>query len=466
MKRLHLLSFITLLGLISCDFPILSSTNSIELSSIVSNELSSSHLDTNSETTNFSSSIPEQTITISRETWTDLSVYPSEPQPVIFDGVTFEYHLAGNYTSGVIQGKRNGFYFANRDPLSPLHSITITLRDVHEGLVMYEGDSFLPETLTREPSLISATTYFYDFSLNSFDYFHLMNTGSVVYIESIVIAFGGSTQTTSSSDTTTSSQTSSTSSASTIPSSSETSSASSSQPTTTVVSNAPQYYQSISPSLTGNALKDALDTLISSNINVSYDWSRFEYIDQHPEDATRVLTIYPKRGYLKSAHVNGNTPDHWNREHTYPQSKIGGNALSDNHHIFADDWKTNGERGNDKFGDVANTTSNLVYDSSNRPTENYSAGGLFEPNDEAKGEVARATLYMNTLYGYSLENNFETAELAVLWALDYPVNDWAMTRNNRVYDKQGNRNPYIDHPEWICAVYGTTSTQTRQACGL
>jgi endonuclease I len=186
-----------------------------------------------------------------------------------------------------------------------------------------------------------------------------------------------------------------------------------------------------------------------------------------------VITIYPKVNYPKQNQVGSNQPPgYWNREHTYPQSKISTTAKSDTHHIFADDHFTNTQRGSRRFGDVENTEANRVKDSLNRPTNNYQtipyqdSSGYFEPNDQAKGEVARATLYLNTLYGLSLDGNFETAELAVLWALNHPVDDWSQRRNNRVYDVQGNRNPYIDRPEWICAVYGTTSNATRQACGL
>ncbi len=210
--------------------------------------------------------------------------------------------------------------------------------------------------------------------------------------------------------------------------------------------------------------------MISTSISVSYDWSRFESADESLTDGTKVLTIYPRRLYAKSAHVSGNTAATWNREHTYPNSKVSGNADNDNHHIFADDWKTNNERGNLRFGDVSNSEINRVKDSSNLGTDNFKAtiGGetFFEPNDVAKGEVARATLYLNTLYGYALNGNFQTDEIAVLWALQYPPTNRDMQRNNRVFTNQKNRNPYIDHRDYICLVYGMTSANTRQACGL
>lgn len=256
------------------------------------------------------------------------------------------------------------------------------------------------------------------------------------------------------------------SSSSTVPSSnSETSSAPVSL--ITIPSNAPNYYQSISPSASGEALKNALDLLISANVDVDYNWWRYESADESLTETNKVLTIYPRRNYLKSAHVSGNSAATWNREHSYPQSKISGAALDDNHHIFADDWKTNSTRGNYRFGIVTTKNSSTqVKDSSNLVTDNYVAGGFFEPNDAAKGEVARATLYLNTIYGFAIDGNFQTTELAVLWALQYPPTNRDMQRNNRVYTNQGNRNPYIDNRDYICLVYGMTSANTRQACGL
>ena len=269
------------------------------------------------------------------------------------------------------------------------------------------------------------------------------------------------------------SSTSSISSSSTMVSSSSQLSSSSVTPSTshlspqfTIASNAPAYYQNINPNLTGTALKNALDLLISTNVSVSYDWSRFESADESFSETNKVLTIYPRRNYLKTAHVSGNQGGTWNREHTYPQSKISGAAVNDNHHIFADDWKTNNIRSNFKFGIVNKTDTTRVRDSNNLITDNYVAGGFFEPNDAAKGEVARATLYMDTYYGYAIDGNFQTTEMAILWALNYPATDRDMQRNNRVYTNQGNRNPYVDSPALICRVYGMTSLATQQVCGL
>lgn len=473
-----LVLFSTLL-LSSCNnlFPESSSLNDSLSSSLSENEYSlSSEFESSSSTSlitsssSSSSSTPEIRIykTINRDNWTSLSTYPASESTVTIEEFTYGFFAAGNYTNGVIQGKRNEFYFYNKTPMVSLISVSLSLSQSHTSHSIFVGNTEKPTTNPITPLATNGNTSFlYSVEgVGDFRYFNFVNGDAAIYINSISLVYGtlrdiGSSS--SSSEASSSSESSSSSSSSSSSPSSSTSSSSTSG--VSVPTNAPSYYNSISPSLTGDSLKNALDVLISANVSVSYDWSRFLIVDQSLTDSNSVFTIYPKVNYPKANQVGGSQPPgYWNREHTYPQSKISGAATSDTHHIFADDHKTNSQRGNKPFADIANTEVNRVYDSLDRPTLNYQTSSYFEPNDEAKGEVARATLYLNTLYGYAIENNFQSKELAVLWAIQYPVTDWSMTRNNRIYSAQGNRNPYIDHPQWICDVYGQTSTATMEAC--
>ncbi len=47
----------------------------------------------------------------------------------------------------------------------------------------------------------------------------------------------------------------------------------------------------------------------------------------------------------------------------------------------------------------------------------------------------------------------------VAWHLADPVDSLEQRRNNRIYELQKNRNPFIDNPQWVKAIYGP-------ACGL
>ena len=56
----------------------------------------------------------------------------------------------------------------------------------------------------------------------------------------------------------------------------------------------------------------------------------------------------------------------------------------------------------------------------------------------------------------------EHAKLSVLlqWHLDDPVDDYERRRNDSIYAYQVNRNPFIDHPEYVCEIWGGTCTTT------
>lgn len=223
------------------------------------------------------------------------------------------------------------------------------------------------------------------------------------------------------------------------------------------------YYNSVSASASGTSLASTLKGIISSpSPNVSYDWGRYEAADEAEGDSTSVLLIYSRKVVKKNAHVSGSTG--WNREHSYPQSKISGAAKSDNHQIFADDNKTNNTRGNNPFGEVAMTSANRVKDGYGNLTDNYTSGGYFMPNPEARGEVARATMYVNVLYGYSVTGNFKSIALMLKWHLENPVTNREIYRNNTVHTLQKNRNPFIDKPEYACRIWGATNSETSALC--
>ena len=213
------------------------------------------------------------------------------------------------------------------------------------------------------------------------------------------------------------------------------------------------YYQS-AIGKTGSSLTNALKQIVNvSGLTRSYDWSRYEKVDEDPNNANNVFCIYSRSSYPKTAHVSGNAANKWNREHSYPQSKISKNAAKDSNLIYADDWKTNNARGNYQFSEVVHNSSTAVKDSANKVTANYRSGSYFEPCDAAKGEVARATLYVYVMYGHSIEGNFSSLDLCLKWNREYPVTSWEMLRNNRNYDIQKNRNPFIDHPEFADLMF-------------
>jgi endonuclease I len=166
-----------------------------------------------------------------------------------------------------------------------------------------------------------------------------------------------------------------------------------------------------------------------------------------------------------------NEGDCYNREHIIPQSVFSEAPpmRNDAHFITPTDGIVNGLRSNFPHGIVA-AASKTTLNGSKLGSSGISGytGKVFEPIDEFKGDIARmylyfATRYENTVAGYSYEmfNNtsnqvFTMAFLNMLvtWHEQDPVNAREIARNNAIYARQNNRNPYIDHPEWVRTIWG------------
>ena len=131
-------------------------------------------------------------------------------------------------------------------------------------------------------------------------------------------------------------------------------------------------------------------------------------------------------------------------------------------------------RGNHPFGEVRNPT----YTSKNggklgpNATNGYS-GTAFEPVDEYKGDFARSYFYMVTRYESQvgnwksdmLESGNKTrafkpwaVDLLLKWHKQDPVSEKEIKRNDAVYAKQHNRNPFIDYPELVEKIWGNDGT--------
>jgi deoxyribonuclease I len=147
----------------------------------------------------------------------------------------------------------------------------------------------------------------------------------------------------------------------------------------------------------------------------------------------------------------GTTPDDriLNVEHTWPQSKFSGREGStmkaDLHHLFPSHSKLNQIRGNFPFGEVDDRLPMLECGFTQ--IDNSGAGlPHFEPPAVHKGNVARALFYFAVRYGLSIDAEQE-ADLRN-WNHSDPPDDFERQRNDAIEKIQGNRNPFIDHPEY------------------
>ena len=170
--------------------------------------------------------------------------------------------------------------------------------------------------------------------------------------------------------------------------------------------------------------------------------------------------------------------DCYNREHIIPQSVFNEQSpmVSDAHFITPTDGKVNAIRSNYPHSVVVTPTETTRNGSKlgASTTAGYT-GPVFEPINEFKGDIARmyfyfATRYENTVstYNYAMFNNttnkvFTTAFLNQLlaWHNQDPVSAREIARNNAIYARQNNRNPYIDHPEYVASVWTTEPVDTQ-----
>lgn len=260
---------------------------------------------------------------------------------------------------------------------------------------------------------------------------------------------------------------------------------------------APSGYYSSANGLSGAALKSALSSIITNgHQDKGYNglWTAYKTtdIDKNYENDGSILDIYSERSTSSDPYNFSPVSDQcgtystegncYNREHIVPQSLFNEASpmRNDIHFIRATDGKVNGMRSNYPFGKVGNTTFTSQNGSKlGSSSSSGFSGTVFEPIDEFKGDVARMVFYFVTRYqsqlssfssgnmlGSSAFPGLQTWELNVLlaWHNQDPVSQAEITRNNASYTFQGNRNPFIDNPNYVNQIWGSqTPTQDTQA---
>ncbi len=229
------------------------------------------------------------------------------------------------------------------------------------------------------------------------------------------------------------------------------------------------YYSPVE-GLTGNELWLGLQDLISSDhIDYSYDAARHymhAYIDNIDD---QVRCIYTGE-WVNHPYGTMSTPPEFSSEHIYAQSWYEVDldpenisfAVSDLNALFPARLDVNNARSNNPFDYVTNydPASNiwgsgdyLSYLGSN--ANNHT---VFDVADEFKGNIARALLYFSVRYYTDNSNlirfNVDQLPILIQWHLEDPVDDLELSRNEKIYSYQGNRNPFIDRPEFVTLIWG------------
>lgn len=229
-------------------------------------------------------------------------------------------------------------------------------------------------------------------------------------------------------------------------------------------------------------------------------WDILDMADEDPNNSSMVLDVYRNTSYAKAGGGNSN----YNREHTWPRSLGLGDTgttlnstATDAHNLRISNIGYNSDRGNKPFAycdpaqdgscqERATIANNGVgggsgtYPGNGNWTTIGTDGnqGSWETWSDRRGDVARSIFYMDIRYeGGSHSNgqsepNLELTDdrgqiqitngnlaymglLSVLieWHEQDPVDAKEMQRNEVIFSFQGNRNPFVDHPEWIACLY-------------
>ncbi|MCU0753914.1 MAG: endonuclease [Xanthomonadales bacterium] len=239
-------------------------------------------------------------------------------------------------------------------------------------------------------------------------------------------------------------------------------------------------------------------------------WDILELADEDPLNSARVLDVYRNRSYLKiSDRAGTGSGITYNREHTWPNSLGFGSQTgdlglpnapyTDAHMLYLSDTQYNADRGNKPYANCPQSGgcgervteayngqgggSGIYPGNSNWVQAPDGNQGSFETWGFRKGDIARAVLYMDVRYeggthGVTGQGEPQLAltntrslivtgssqaiaymgllDDLIAWHLADPPDAREISRNDVVYGFQGNRNPFIDHPQWVLCLYRNT----------
>ena len=262
------------------------------------------------------------------------------------------------------------------------------------------------------------------------------------------------------------------------------------------------YYGSVDTS-SASSLRSTLHEVIDDHTRFPYTasttdtWDILNLADEDPNNTSKIVDLYKNASYTKMAGGAGA----YNREHTWPKSYgfpddgPTNYPYTDTHHLFACDTSYNADRANHPFADCANCIERTtlfndgrgggsgVYPGNSNWVSAPNDPGAWETWDGRKGDVARAIFYMDLRYeggnhsvtgvaepdlivtdsaslisSSATGSNLSVAYMGRLstllqWHAQDPPDSREIWRNEVIFSFQGNRNPFIDHPEWVACLH-------------
>ena len=240
----------------------------------------------------------------------------------------------------------------------------------------------------------------------------------------------------------------------------------------TLMAQTTNYYESCN-GLSGEALRAELHNIIKDHQSFSYTTTKtiLREADEDYNNPENILLVYTGNSIDKFDFASNFEPDFWNREHVWPKSHGDFDAgdpfevpaYTDAHNLKPVDHSMNTLRGEKDF----ENGGDLVFNGSSE-TDCFSTSSTFEPRDEVKGDIARIILYMDLRYeggtgepnlvvvdGLTTYPNPQIGTLSTLleWHVQDPPDAFEKRRNDIIFKWQGNRNPFIDYPEFVNYLY-------------
>lgn len=242
------------------------------------------------------------------------------------------------------------------------------------------------------------------------------------------------------------------------------------------------YYNSATG--TGTTLKGQLHDIIDNHTEFSYNALRtiLQVTDQDPSDPDRMILVYNRESLDVSAiNPTSSIPGwdfgvSWNREHTWPRSRgvdSSGPDNSDLHQLRPSRNNINSDRGSLNFGGAFGTNNGnfgVVSD----------GGTVWYPGDADAGMIARHQFYMAVRYDGS-DSQTQDLELSlgnpggdtlgnldrmIEWHYAATPDDFERRRNDIIYDDyQGNRNPFVDRPEYVWSIFVDQQNDSQLSLG-
>lgn len=237
------------------------------------------------------------------------------------------------------------------------------------------------------------------------------------------------------------------------------------------------YYSSIDGKK-GKDIQTALSNKISNHTNVGYDGLYDVYETSDVRADGTIWDTYSDCAFSTSKTCGSykDVCNCYNREHTIPQSwGADGAAKSDAFHVLPTDGYVNNQRSNYPYGECEGGTrlSNKARGKLGSSTFPGYSGKVFEVDDEYKGDIARGYFYMLCAY---MNKSFEGSggnvifdgpgaltsyglNLLLKWHRLDPVSQKERDRNDAIYAKQHNRNPFIDYPCLVEYIWGDNKNE-------